>query len=153
MFPNPQNSLPLPQHLDLEQYRKLAKELLRASKSTDPDAIRNWSANWVKGLVERSGIEITPQLPVRTDGWIRDFASFAQTKLPDGSKLSDAQFVIARSHGFPSWPKFVEHVRNTTNSNSPEAQFEAAADAIVTGDTAMLHRLLRANPRLVHLRS
>jgi len=72
MFPNPQNSLPLPQHPDLERYKKLAKELLRAAKSTDPDAIRNWSTNWVKGLVERSGIKITPQLPVRTDDWIRD---------------------------------------------------------------------------------
>ena len=71
MFPNPQSSLPLPRHPDLEQYKKLAKELLRAAKSTDPDAIRNWSTNWVRGLVERSGIKITPQLPVRTDGWIR----------------------------------------------------------------------------------
>jgi hypothetical protein len=61
MFPNPQSSLPLPRHPDLEQYKKLAKELLRAAKSTDPDAIRNWSTNWVRGLVERSGIKITPR--------------------------------------------------------------------------------------------
>jgi hypothetical protein len=50
-------------------------------KSTDPDAICNWSTNWAKGLVERSGIKITPQLPVRTDGWIRDVANFAQTRI------------------------------------------------------------------------
>jgi len=148
MFPNPQNSLPLPQHLDLEQYRKLAKELLRASKSTDPDAIRNWSANWVKGLVERSGIEITPQLPVRTDGWIRDVANFAQAKLSDGSKLSDAQFVIARSHGFPSWPEFVRHIHKATDTHSLEAKFEAAADAVVIGDVPTLKKLLQENPRL-----
>src|ERR1043165_8508523 len=100
MFPNPQDSLPLPQHPGVEQYKKLAKELLRASKSNDPEAIRKWSADWVKGLVERSGIVIAPQLPVRTDAWIRNVANFAQAKLPDGGKLSDAQFVIARSHGF-----------------------------------------------------
>lgn len=153
MFPNPQNSLPLPQHPDLQQYKKLAKELLRAGQSPDPDAIRNWSTNWVKGLVERSGIEITTQLPVRTDGWIRDVANFAQAKLPDGSKLSDAQFVIARSHGFPSWPAFVRQIRKATDTDSSEAKFEAAADAIVTGDVSTLKKLLRENPGLARQRS
>ena len=153
MFPNPQNSLPLPQHPNLEQYKKLAKELLRATKSTDPDAIRNWSANWVRGLVERSGIEITPQLPVRTDGWIRDLINFAQTRLADGGKLSDAQFVIARSHGFLSWPKLVRHIHEANNTDSLEAKFEAATDAIVIGDASTLNRLLRENPGLARQRS
>jgi ankyrin repeat protein len=153
MFPNPQSALPLPRHPDLEQYKKLAKELLRAAKSTDPDAIRNWSTNWVQGLVERSGIQIKPQLPVRTDDWIRGAANFAQAKLPDGSKLCDAQFVIARCHGFPSWPEFARHLHNTTGTDSREAQFEAAADAIMTGDAAALKRLLRENRGLVRQRS
>jgi hypothetical protein len=153
MFPNPQDSLPLPRHPDLEQYKKLAKDLLRAAKSPDPDAIRNWSTNWVKGLVERSRIEITPQLPVRTDYWIRDVANFAQAKMPDGSRLSDAQFVIARSLGFPSWSKFARHTHSPTDTDSREAQFEAAADAIVTGDVSALKQLLRENTRLARQRS
>lgn len=33
MFPNPQDSLPLPARPNLEQYRKLAKGLLKACKS------------------------------------------------------------------------------------------------------------------------
>jgi hypothetical protein len=110
MFPNPQAALPVPSRPDLEQYKKLAKDLLRAGKSTDSDGIRNWSANWVAKLVERSGVEIAPPLPVRIDGWIRDVADFAQSKLQQGGKLSDAQFVIARSHGFPSWNKFARHI-------------------------------------------
>jgi len=150
MFPNPQAALPLPLRPNLEQYKKLAKELLRATKSSAPDAIRNWSTNWVKGLVKRSGLPIPPLLP---DGWICDVANFARAKLSGGSKLSDAQFVIARSHGFLSWPKFVKHIQNATNTHSLEAQFEAAADAIVTGDIATLRRLLLANPKLVQLRS
>ena len=153
MFPNPQAALPLPARPDLEQYKKLAKELLRASKSTDPNAIRTWFTNWVKRLAEQSGIEIAPPVAVRIDGWIRDVPNFAQTKLAEGSKLADAQFVIARSHGFPSWPKFMRHINNATHTNSTEAQFEAAVDAIVTGDILTLRRLLRANPKLVHLRS
>lgn len=152
MFPNPQAALPLPERPDLEQYKKLAKELVRAANSPDPDAIRNWSANWVKGLVERAGIQI-PLLPVRIDGWIRDVATFAHAKLSDSGKLSDAQFVIALSHGFPSWPRFVRHIHNTADTDSAEAQFEAAADAIVAGDIERLRRLLRSNPELVHMRS
>src|SRR5260370_1605642 len=127
MFPNPQDALPLPPRPNLEQYKKLANELVRATKSTDPDAVRTWSTNWVKGLVERSGIEITPQLPVRTDGWIRDVANFAQAKLSDATRLSDAQFVIARSHGFPSWPKFARHIHNSTETSSLAPPFETAS--------------------------
>src|SRR5215471_10227131 len=115
MFPNPQAALPLPARPDLGQYKKLAKELLRASKLDDSSAIRIWSTSWIARLVEQPGIEIAPPLPVRIDGWIRDVADFARTKLSSGSKLSDAQFVIARSHGFPSWPKFVRHIHNATD--------------------------------------
>jgi ankyrin repeat protein len=153
MFPNPQDSLPLPRHPDLQQYKKLAKELLRVAKSNDPDAIRDWSTNWVTSLIKRSGIEITPQLPVRSDVWIRDVANFAKANLSDGSKLSIAQFVIARSHGFPSWPKFVSHIHYATDKNSLEAQFEAAADAIVIGDVSTLRQLLQENPGLARQRS
>lgn len=153
MFPNPQDALPLPKRPNLEQYRKLAKDLLRATESKNSDGIRKWSKNWVKGLVKRSGIEITPRLPVRVNRWIDEVATFARTKLTIGSKLSDAQFVIARSHGFPAWSTFVRHIRNRADRRSPEAQFEAAADAIVTGKLATLQRLLRANPKLVHRHS
>jgi ankyrin repeat protein len=152
MFPNPQDSLPLPRHPDLEQYKKLAKELLRAAKSADPGAIRNWSANWIIGLVERSGIENTPRLPAHIESWSRDIANFAQQKLSGSSQLAEAQFVIARSHGFPSWPKFADHLRELARK-SPVSQFEAAADAIVTGDVASLKNLLRENPALALQRS
>lgn len=50
--------------------------MLRASKSNDPDDIRNWSSNWVAKLVEGSGVEIAPPLPVPIDGWIRNEAEF-----------------------------------------------------------------------------
>jgi len=153
MFPNPQAALPLPARPDLEQYKKLAKELLRASRSTDSNGIRNWSAHWVAKLVERSGVEIAPPLPVRIDEWIRDVSDFAQTKLQQGSKLSNAQFVIARSHGFPSWNKFAKHILDAAQANSPQAQFEAAVEAIVMGDIATLRSLLRTNPGLVRMRS
>src|SRR5262249_47898243 len=62
-------------------------------------------------------------------------------------------FVIARAHGFTSWPKFVTHLESLAQSSSEISAFEAAAGAIVTGDTVTLERLLRENPRLIHSRS
>jgi hypothetical protein len=67
--------------------------------------------------------------------------------------LADAQTVIARWHGFASWPKLAKHVATLRQEGSPAWQFEAAVEAIITGDVAALKRLLRDNPQLVRLRS
>ncbi|HEX4133814.1 MAG TPA: hypothetical protein VHY84_04260 [Bryobacteraceae bacterium] len=37
---------PLPPRPSLEQYRKQAKDLLKACKSADPQAIRTWAKEW-----------------------------------------------------------------------------------------------------------
>ena len=67
--------------------------------------------------------------------------------------LADAQFFLAREHGFLSWPKFAEQVRALENALPPAADFEAAADAIVAGDERELSALLRKDPSLVKARS
>jgi Ankyrin repeats (3 copies) len=67
--------------------------------------------------------------------------------------LSQAQFFIARAHGFASWPKFAKHVEELGRANSPASRFEAAVEAIVGGDSRALARLLRENPGLVRERS
>jgi hypothetical protein len=159
MFPNPQDALPLPPRPNLEQYKKLAKELVKACKSGEPRAIGNWSVKWVESLVRLAGLTITPQLPVRFERWAEQVEEFARNRLSGtsdrGAKctLTDAQFVIARSHGFLSWPKFAEHIEALARANSDVAKFEAAADAIITGDTATLERLLREEPELIRARS
>src|SRR6185503_14549167 len=68
-------------------------------------------------------------------------------------RVTDAQFIIARSHGFDSWTKFSKHLHGLTQKNSAIARFEAAADAIVKGDSKTLKRLLHDDPQLVHARS
>jgi ankyrin repeat protein len=159
MFPNPQAALPLPLRPNIEQYKKLAKELVRACKSGDPDAIRKWSEKWIAGLVKRAGLTITPQLPVRIESWVEQVEGFAREKLSGsdsrGAKcaLADAQFVIARSQGFESWPKFAKDLENLARKNSAVSQFELAADAIVSGDVGTLQRLLKENPDLIRERS
>jgi hypothetical protein len=159
MFPNPQDALPLPHRPNLEQYRKLAKDLVRACKSGESDAIDDWAVKWVKTLVRVAGLSITPQLPVRVERWTEQVEEFARNQLSRAGDrgmtcaLVDAQFVIARSHGFLSWLQFAKHLEALALTNSPVAKFEAAADAIVTGEIAPLKRLLRENPELIHARS
>jgi len=149
MFPNPQDALPLPLHPSIERYRGIAKDLVKACKSGEPGAIHGWAERWVESLVELSGLVITRELPVRTETWTDEVAEFAQRTL-QGSEcsLTRAQFVIARSHGFESWPKFSKHLQALAQETSPESRFEAAADAIVSGDIATVKRLLRDDPRL-----
>jgi hypothetical protein len=157
MFPNPQDALPLPSRPNLEQYKKLAKDLLKACKSRKPEAIKTWASRWIEALVDLAGLTITPQLPVGTDRWVDQVADFANRKLLTNERtdcvLADAQFVIARSHGFESWPRFAKHIEALTKTSSPVSNFELAADAIVKGDAAALRRLLRDEPELIRARS
>jgi hypothetical protein len=159
MFPNPQDALPLPARPHLEQYKKQAKELVKACKSADPGAIGAWAVKWVETLVKAAALTITPWLPVRVERWAEQVEEFARNTLSTAGgrsatcTLARAQFVIARSYGFPSWPQFAKHVEALAGANSPAAKFEAAADAIVSGDVVTLQRLLRENPELIHARS
>jgi ankyrin repeat protein len=73
----------LPARPNLEQYRKQAKDLLRAARSGDADARRRM----------REHQRARPGGPLPT--------------------LADAQFVIAREHGFESWPRFAAHVETS----------------------------------------
>jgi hypothetical protein len=77
----------LPSRPNLEQLKIQARELLKAHKSGDPEAIRRIQ-------------ESHPRLSAATASQIRD------AKL----RLSDAQLVLAREYGFDSWPKLKAHV-------------------------------------------
>ncbi len=157
MFPNPHAALPLPTRPNLEQYKKLSKDLVKACKSNEADAIGVWAAKWIDTLVRLAGLTITPQLPAHVETWANQVAEFARRKIAPSKgaepALADAQFVIARSHGFESWPKFAKHLEAITRKGSPVSRFEAAADAIVKGDIATLERLLREEPQLIRARS
>lgn len=156
MFPNPQDALPQPARLSLEQYRKLAKDLVKICKTRDREAIRNRVTVWIRDLVRHSGLELTPGLPVAIEHWIDEVTTFTIKTLLDGKRncaLTDAQFVIARCHGFASWPRFVQHIEQATIVTSAVAEFEAAADAIIGGDLTTLKHLIAKNPGLVRQHS
>jgi ankyrin repeat protein len=159
MYPNPQAALPLPARPSLEQYRKRAKDLVKACKSGEPAAIRQWTTRWLESLDAQYRQSNTPAEPDALSGIVSEIEQFARKKLTGGNEenrqcsLANAQFVIARAHGFLSWPRFSKHLEALALLVSAESAFEAAADAIVSGDVVTLERLLREKPELIHARS
>jgi ATP-dependent Clp protease adapter protein ClpS len=77
----------LPQKPDLAQERKRAKDLLKALCTGDRQAIARFRSHHPR------------------------FADLtADTLRPTDVQLSDAQWVIAREYGFPSWPALKAHI-------------------------------------------
>jgi hypothetical protein len=116
--------------VNLEQSRKQAKDLLKAFKAGDAqvlDRIR-WNHPRFRRL---SDAEIQK----------RKFV------------LADAQLVVAHMHYFESWPKLVRHIEALEAEDPRVMRFEAAADAIISGDIPSLRALIRAHPELVRERS
>lgn len=71
---------------------------------------------------------------------------------PDYSQ-GDARAIIVREHQFENWDQFAAHAEALKDHDSAVAQFEAAADAIVTGDVPTLEHLLQVRPELIRARS
>lgn len=109
----------LPPRPNLEQYKKQAKELVKAWRTGD--------------LVALTRIrEHHPRLRARSEADLRR-ARFT---------LADAQLIIAREHGFESWPKFVAHIESLTGLASSSEILERAERAVVSGDASTLDGLL-----------
>lgn len=114
-------SKPLPARPDLEQLRKQAKELLKSHKSGNPEALRRFR-------------EHHP-----------DFHAAPDPTIQAGSvSLADAQLVLAREYGFPSWPKLKEHVESILlDTRDPLELFKHAFHA---DDASLFARLLERYP-------
>ncbi|MFD2082600.1 Ankyrin repeat-containing protein [Actinopolymorpha cephalotaxi] len=117
----------LPPRPSLEQYRKQAKELLKACRAGDPAAIER----------------VNRELPTA--------GATGRTRDRSGPALTDAQFVIAREHGFASWPRFAAHLQGLVDG--AVGRYEAAVDAIIVGDLDALTELVDREPGLVRVRS
>src|SRR5581483_4573201 len=74
----------IPARPSLEQYKKQARDLLRAFNARNLDALDR--------------IRRHPRFRKLTDDQLSAIV------------LADAQLVLAREHGFPSWPKFAAHL-------------------------------------------
>lgn len=152
MYPNPQDVLPLPPRPDVRQYRTRAKELSAAGRD-GPDAIREWAVRWIRDLTRAHGSGTGQMSQRELEHRIAQITDFAQSRLSGhGGSLAQAQLVIARAHGFASWPRLLRHLEQMAADTRTSA-FERAADAIIRGDADALGALLQADPSLVHARS
>ena len=104
----------LPARPSLEQYRKQAKDLVKAFRANEPDA-----------------------------------TSRVRSIRPEAGKLTltDAQFVIAREHGFENWSGFIKEIGRRSEGSSASIWKKAEA-AIVAGDVKKLERLLQEHESL-----
>jgi ankyrin repeat protein len=134
----------LPARPNLEHYKKLAKDLLKAYKSGDSASMKRIEDHYQRPLTWDELRETAQRRLRKLRGSAIQSAKFT---------LADAQFLIARSYAFESWPKFKKHVEALLRKRSPVSKFESAADAVITGDAATLDRLLRENPDLIRERS
>lgn len=89
---------PLPARPNIEQYKKQAKELLTACKSGAQD------------VIERVRAQMGPDPASETNRGARHRIT-----------LADAQFVIAREHGFDSWPKFAKYIETVRIAHAVES--------------------------------
>jgi hypothetical protein len=108
----------LPAHPSLEHYRKAAKDLVRSLKSGDPEAAQR----------------IREQQPPSRHSSRSEAHALA---------LADAQWIIAREHGFESWPQFARQIRALRGESSADRVWSEAQRALITGDADVLERLLR----------
>ena len=114
----------LPPHPSLVQYKKQAKDLLRAANSGDFSAVTLLDSH----------------LPASKQ---------SAGKSPNHQfLLSDAQLVIAREHGYESWPRFVKQIESQNGSRTKAVIWQAAETAVISGDVATLERLLRENDKM-----
>ena len=101
MYPNPQQALPLPTRPNVEQYKKLAKDLVKACKSGDPAAIRVWAIRWIEKL---AALQEAPRSLLRNEqeisAHVDPVEQFARKTFSRGDTatcaLTDAQFVALR---------------------------------------------------------
>ena len=109
----------LPDRPSLEQYKKQAKDLLKAWKAGDPAAVVRMREHHPR-VSKASGPDFRPRVT-----------------------LADAHLVIAREHGIDSWPNFVRRIEAATGRPAPAQVWRDAERAVIAGDLETVDRLLR----------
>jgi hypothetical protein len=103
----------LPDHADLTHLKNQARDLLKQARRANAEALAR----------------------------LREFHPHYDRLAKTGVKLADAQLVIARSYGFPSWPKLKAHLEY-------QGLVGALKHAIDTNDLDIVQRLMTSHPEL-----
>jgi len=116
-------ALSLPARPSLEQLRKQAKELLKSYRADDPSTVARFQSHHPRAIPEK------------------------------GLALADAQLVLAREYGFPSWAKLkhaVESLQRPADFDEPLWGRDTwpFLTAVYRGDEAAVRQMLASDPSL-----
>lgn len=113
----------LPANANLEQLRNQAKSLLKSIQNGDLD-----SAERVRTHLPRAH-NLTPQQIIESP-----------------LILTEAQLVVAREYGFPSWPRMKAHVEAQSSAMpDPEQVLNDFKTAVRNGDASTVRKLLQSH--------
>ncbi len=113
----------------LEAYERQAQELFSAVSAGEREAA--WRFKWEHPRFRS-----------------RDIADVRAASLT----IDDARAVVAQEHAFEGWPELEAYVE-AVGRDERVRRFEAAVDAVVSGDTGVLRSLLADDPSLARERS
>ena len=114
----------LPFRALLEDYQKKAQSLFDALKSGDEDA--QWRFKW--------------EHPRFRGKSVREVQSADLA-------LTDAQIVVAHEYSFETWAALAAFA-DVVKQDGPVTLFEIGVEAVISGDIATLHKMLREHPEL-----
>src|SRR5262245_65824708 len=93
--------------------------------------------------LRRQARELLEAYRVQSPGAVLEVDAYHRATTPDSFALHDAQFVLARSYGFESWPKMKAAVEGVTTKRLHEA--------VKKGDHGAVRALLARRPEIVDL--
>jgi ankyrin repeat protein len=153
----------LPVDLNLEQLEQSARNLLSVLKSGDSDALTDIRDKWPEAN-QFDDADLTRRIKRRYAHWIMRAARkgsllsllprwLGQMRRIRFPSLADTKFVVACEFGFENWSILAGHIAGLKDPGSPVSRFEAAVDAVVSGDIDSLEKALRDDPGLIRRRS
>jgi len=150
--------------MNLEQLRKQAKDLVKAARGGDAEALRRLgdlpvrlaSAQLV--LAREHGYSSWPALvhevaeqPFHTDLDYYEGRAHGIATV-HGISLADARRELAQRHGLSSWAELTRRVQALASGEEPPTPFMLAYRAVDDGDLERLRTLLDEHPELVRQR-
>jgi ankyrin repeat protein len=93
--------------------------------------------------LRRQARELLEAYRAQSPDAVLEVEAYDRTATPDTFALHDAQFVLARSYGFESWPKLKAGVEGVTTKR--------LHDAVQKGDLEAVRALLARRPEIVNL--
>ena len=150
--------------MNLEQLRKQAKELAKAARTGDPQALARIGELPVKlasaqtVLAREHGFTSWPALvhelaeqPFRSD--LEYYEGRAEgIATVNGVSVTSARRDLAQRHGYSSWAGLTRRVTALASGEEPATPFMLAYRAVEDGDRDRLAKLLDEHPELVRTR-